>query len=212
MIDIQSDKKKLEQILNKLNSDNAILYDQKEGDYLPKNYTVNCFFRIKDLEPVHNLIERLKLIDEQQFFYNKEQLHITLLGQIDIKCDKDQLINTVQNFLDNNNIKFKLFGVGSSLKVASVTAYPVDFEMDKFRSEIRGLGGGTAYDPPYEELGWINIMRYLKKPTVKLLNAFKSETDTDFGLVSPESILLLENSSRLLIGAREVHRFSLKRD
>ena len=198
-------KNELETILYNVNQNNIILYDQNSGDSLPENYTINCFFKEEDLHLVKEMIERLRQVDDNQFYYSPEQLHITLLGQIDIKSDLQEIINIVSSFIKNHEIVFDLLGVGSSVKVASVTAYP-HFAIDTLRGQLRQIGGGTSFDGPYEKLAWINFMRYLNKSETVLKSLVK-ETNTNFGTVKPERIELLRNSSRLLVGAEVVHTF-----
>jgi hypothetical protein len=72
---------------------------------------------------------------------------------------------------------------------------------------LRQIGGGTIFDGSYEELAWINVVRYPVKPKEELLAAFKEELNTDFGIVRPNRIVLLKNSSRTLVGAEVVHEF-----
>lgn len=202
-------KDKLEEIFFAVNSDNVIIFNPNKDDSLPLNYTVNCFFEIHDLTAVAELIEKLKLIDNRQLFYEPEWLHITLLGEIDIKTDKNEIIEVVQSFLDENSIEFELLGVGSSRKVSSITAFPVDFRIENLRSQLRELGGGSHLDGPYEQLCWINLMRFLQKPKPELLETLKKEINTNFGKIKPKSIQLLKNSSRTLKNKQVIHEFVL---
>lgn len=205
MNDFTESKKELEKILSRVNGDNIVIYDQKDGDFIPVNYTVNCFFKEDDLDLIKQMIDRLRRVDPDQFYYSPEQLHITLLGQIDIKANSQRIIEIVDNFIKNNDISFDLLGVGSSVKVASVTAYP-HFAIESLRNQLRQIGGGTIFDGPYEKLAWINFMRYLNNSEL-VLEALRKEISTNFGTIKPERIELLKNSSRLLVGAEVVHTF-----
>jgi hypothetical protein len=205
--DINKLKQEVEKILFEVNSESAIVFDPSKDDLLLPNYTVNCFFDDSDLENINSLAGKLRQIDPNQLFYNLKQLHITLQGEVDMNSNKDQIIKIVQDFLNTNKIEFHLLGVGSSKKVASVTAYPVNFDIARLRQKIRRIGGGTKFDGPYERLAWINFMRFLEKPKGELLIALRDEIDTDFGIVKLKAIQLLKNSSRLLKNAEVAHNF-----
>lgn len=202
-------KHEVEENLFKVDSENITTFDPHLDDSLIQNYTINCFFKEKDLTFVNILIDTLRSVDPNQLFYTPSQLHVTLLGQIDLNSDKNQIIKTVQDFLDQNKIMFHLFGVGGGKKAAFVTAYPIGFSIDKFRLKLRKVGGGKVFDDPYEKLAWINFMRYLVKPRGEFFDVLRGKTNTDFGIVKPSTIQLLKNSSRLLNGSETVHNFAI---
>lgn len=203
-------KKSIEKLLLSVNEGNVIIFDPRNDDRLEPNYTVNCFFSGKDLKRVVNLITKIKEIDHNQLFYKTPQLHITLLGQINLSSNEAEIITKVQEFLATNKIEFHLLGVGSNRKVSSVTAFPVDFDIAKLRATLRRIGGGTTFDGDYENLGWINFMRFLHKPNKRLFPALRKEIYAELGTVRPNSIVLMKNSSRLLNGAEVLHSFEIQ--
>ena len=201
-------KNGVEKLLFRVNGNNVSLYNSQD-DLVPENFTIVGLFSPNDLKSIVELIEKLRLVDHNQLYYEPDKLHLTLLGQIDLGPNIEILVNTVQKFIDQNEIRLHLLGVGSSLKAANVTAYPQGFQIDQLRQIIRRVGGGTSFDGPYEKLGWINFMRYLQKPKDQLFAELGAETNTDFGLVKPKLILLLRNSSRTLKEVEIVHSFNL---
>ena len=202
-------KPEVEKVLFRVTEENVIPTDQEIGLKLRENFTIVCFFEDEDLLPVKTLTDKLKMFDPDQLITDVSQLHVTLLGQINTDSDVADLIATTQEFLNNNSLSFHLYGVGSSKKVASVTAYPVSFDVSSLRKKLRQIGGGTIFDAPYEDLTWINFMRFLNKPKPGLLPALKSEINTEFGIIKPKSVQLLRNSSRLLSNAQVIHTFSI---
>lgn len=199
-------KRHVENILKDVTPDTVNI---SASDELPLNYTVNCFFHFEDLTKIEDLIQKLKLVDPNQLFYTTEQLHLTILGEIAITTDPGDIISVVQAFLKRNTLSFHLLGIGSSRSVSSVSAYPISFSLSEIRRNLRDLGSGSVFDGPYEELGWINFMRFRETPSSTLLSALQQEINTDFGIIKPKSIRLLRNASRMLHGAEIVHTFAL---
>jgi hypothetical protein len=131
-MDVNKYKKAIEEIADTVTVDNIVLFDNS-SDRLEVNYTLNCFFDKTDLVKVTQMLGKLRVVDDRQAIYSPELLHVTLLGQMDINCDRGRIIKTAEKFFKENEIRFHLFGVGTSKKVSSVTAYPEGFEIAQLR-------------------------------------------------------------------------------
>jgi hypothetical protein len=127
----------------------------------------------------------------------------------------ENLIETVSSEIAKGNLFFKLWGIGSNKYCSSVSAYPVDFSLHKFRENIRKKihAHGDDYSSilkSYEYVGWINYLRYLHKPSQELLDTLYDYKDTIFGDMEPSSIRLYQNKSKVLDASRAklLHTFT----
>lgn len=153
---------------------------------------------------VLGVVEKLKEIDPRQYFYSANQLHMTLLGALPVEAKVAEIQKEVEKVMAHNRVKFHLFGVGSNEQAVSLCAYPVGFDLEAMRRNLRrGLGMSgqdyTVYLSAYEKMGWINFMRYLKEPLPKLIDYIRGElVDFDGGEVEPVKVVVMATRSKTL--------------
>ena len=184
-----------------INQNTVTLFDEKKDDELKENYTLNFFPDKLSLKMVEEL-DKLVGIQKDLFYLDRDKLHITLVGEIDVVTDTQKLIGLVDSWLSQNTINFEINGFASNKSTASILAYPT-FDLHGFREQVRaGLGAkGTDYTihlSVYEYIGWVNFVRYTNVPNEDFLKYLKKGKDIDFGILNTGKIKLLKNRSRLL--------------
>lgn len=195
-------KNEVYQQLCDVKPDNVVPFDSNQ-DRLEVSLSLNIFLEDKIISNIEGFICELKDIEPNHFYYEGDKLHITLLGKIPPWINTNENIEKIENLLNKYSFKFQLLGVGSSKLVSSISAYPLNFDLFKFRNELRELLGvqGDDYSihlNTYNYIGWINYMRYTHKPSQKFLETLKSKTDKDFGILEPKIIKLIKTESKTL--------------
>lgn len=196
-------RKEILEQLDSITPEGVSRFDPEKDDLLPLNYTLNVFPPKNIFNRFNIFMDELRRIEPDHYYTEPKKLHITILGQIDIKTPIDKLSNIVRNVLKNRQLSFKLLGVGSNKLVSSFTAYPQGFSIFEVRQELRqGLDlqadDYTKFLSAYEHVGWLNYLRYSHKPSEKLLAKLRNSRDVEFGIFQPRSIQLLKNTSRTL--------------
>lgn len=184
-----------------VNQDTVVLFNEKKDDELKENYTLN-FFPDELTPKMSEELGKLMSIQKDLFYLDREKLHITLVGEIDIKTDTQKLIGLVNSWLSQNTIGFEMNGFASNKSTASILAYPT-FDLHGLREQVRaGMGiKGTDYTihlSVYEYIGWVNFVRYTNLPSDEFLTCLKKGKDIDFGVLGTGKLKLLKNRSRLL--------------
>ncbi len=150
------------------------------------------------------LQDELKIIDNDQYYYPKDRLHLTLIGGFSSALNEELIVTAIRDSLSKYNpIRFTLGVIASNQYCSSVSALPISFSLHDFREEIRakvGENGDDYYQHVfyYEYVGWINYLRYLKQPKEALLNALREKKEYSVGEMTPSSISLFKTSSRIL--------------
>lgn len=185
--------------LKQLEQSDVVVFDSKP---ILENYTIVAHLDDKTSNAVVSLQEELKEIDAKQYYYPTEQLHLTLLGNINIATNPERIAEAVRVAF-KSPIVFVLFGLGSNKYCASMSAYPHNFSVSGCRSTLRNIIGETGDDysihlPAYEEVGWINFMRYEQQPKAELLKELYANRDTYFGEFVVRKVSLYLNRSKVL--------------
>lgn len=170
---------------------------------IKENYTIVVRPSLETIARINEYIYELREIDPHQYYYNPENLHLTIMGEISTNINEQELIEKSKKVLGNYNIRFKLQGIGSNEYCSSINAYPMGFSIHELRTELRNALSqkGTDYSlhlSYYEYVGWINNLRYNGTPPKGLLDNLKKNMNRDFGNLVPGSIGLYIVSSKIL--------------
>jgi hypothetical protein len=195
---IQFRKQSIKQLENLKPDDIQILTD----DTIRENITIVTRPDYHTRERIQQIIEDLENIDLDQYYYSTDQLHITILGGLNITIEDGLITKALNTVLPKFNLNFKLQGIGSNKFASSVNAYP-QFQIHELRENLRDIIGNygddyTIHLAIYEYMGWINYMRYLKQPQTALLNRLLTYKDTLFGTMKPIKIEAYRNTSKVL--------------
>lgn len=199
--------------LEKLRPENIITFDRTD---IPINYTLVARPNDHILEVFKKLYFQLQDIEPNHYYYPYKDLHLTLIGNIPVDTDLENLIDAINVETSKTKFQFNLRGLGSNRYCSSVSCYPVDFSLHELRKNIRnrihvhGDNYSTILES-YEYVGWINYLRYLHKPSQQFLNKLFSYRDTDFGKMQSLTIQLYSNTSKVLDSrkAKLIHTFAV---
>lgn len=177
-----------------------------EDKPIPENYTIIARPNEKMINKIVELIDELKKFDENQFYYPPKQMHLTIIGNINISHSQEKIVQAIEEIVKINRMKFNLIGINSNIYCTSVSAIPVDFSLHEIREKLRQqIGDGDDFGKPssfrlpeYEHVGWINFMRYLKQPKDQFLKKLYEFHDKNFGEMKVEKIELWNNQSKAL--------------
>jgi len=170
---------------------------------VPPNYTVIARPDEQTKQSLETIIGELKKLEPDQFYYPLDRLHLTLIGNLPLSTDVDQLINTVNEELQKTTISFQLKGLGSNARCLSTSAYPQKFSLHTFREHIRQAAGAHGDDyssflASYEYVGWINFLRYYRSPSQEFLDCLYTHRETVFGEMKPASVQIYRNTSQTI--------------
>ena len=198
-INPQFRKQSLEQLKN-LRPEHIEIFDYED---LPQNDTAVFRLDKSTIETIKELQTKLRTYSDDQYYYPTDQLHITLIGNLDININPKRITIALKKCLTGyKDLEFVLLGLGSNQYGSSISAYPT-FNLAKLRNNLRQEIGSQGDDysihlSAYEEVGWINYLRYLNRPDHKFLELLYKQKDTFFGYCKPRSLELYTNSSKVL--------------
>jgi hypothetical protein len=180
----------------------VVPYDILKDDKIEQNFTLLLFPSENDLNLIYNEIENFKDVDRNQLYLPKNKLHITLIGEMSKEIETSKIIEVFKSIIPRYRIAFNIYGVATNKNTGSFIVYPT-FPLHEMREEFRknlNLKGTdyTIHLSVYEYIGWINFIRYLKKPEEKLFELMKGRRNIDYGEIKDFKLLLLMNSSRTL--------------
>lgn len=169
---------------------------------IPLVYTVIARPNKETTAIIVKIQKQLKSIDPHHYYYPSAQLHLTLIGNIASSLNKDILINSLRKNL-TSPIQFILYGLASNKFCASISAYPLNYNLSNMREAIRKDIGDQGEDyqihlSSYEKMGWINFMRYLKTPKQELLDELRRSSEEYVGLFKPENVEVSLTTSKVL--------------
>lgn len=82
-----------------VNSESVKLFDLSKDDWMEPNFTLNYFPEGDILNALYDVVEKYKKIDPDNYYYRKDGLHITILGDIDIDVNSEQIVDFVKQYL-----------------------------------------------------------------------------------------------------------------
>jgi len=175
---------------------------------IKESLTIVARLPLQALRNIKKLISELKRIEPSHYYYPTGQLHLTILGNIPAEINVKRVNRTIKETILLYSLNFNLWGLGSNVYCSSISAYPISFSIHKLREKLRQkLGGvGADYKKPtltkqlslYEYMGWINYLRFLKKPKQKLLDKLYELKDRNFSKATIKRIEVYKNTSKVL--------------
>lgn len=195
----KSFRKEVIEQLNKLSPTDVVMFDNTS---ISPCYTLVVKPRQIIRKRIEKLLNDLKNIEPDHYYYPLKRLHITLIGNLDIKLNKTNLVDTLAKVLRKYNLKFYAYGTGSNYLSSSVICYP-KFEIHQMRDELRqnlNIKGEdyTIHRSMYEHMGWINILRFTSTPSKEFLEKIRSYKNKEFGVIKAKSLQLYKTSSKVL--------------
>lgn len=186
--------------LQELKPSDIVLHSDDE---VQANYTLVAVPTTEVLRAISYIQSRCPDFTNHQYVYPDPELHLTVMGRIDITVDIDKIRESVKSAIQNVPIAFRMFGVASNAHAVSISCYPHNFDLFALRQNIRSRMGVVGDDysihlAQYEHMGWINFMRYLRKPSEEELDQFRSLIQNEFGLFKPTKLQLFRNRSKSL--------------
>jgi len=173
-----------------------------DGGLIDENFTIVARPDGEMLLRINEVISVLKDIDPKQYYYPLDQIHLTILGNIDKGVDPDRIIEAMRTILPKYRVIFSLLGLGGSNGSVSIVAYP-EFDLSSLRRELREFieSEGERYDtglPHGEHVGWINIMRYSSKTSQEFLDKLPEMKDIGLGKMFPRTIELYRDTTKIM--------------
>lgn len=165
-------------------------------------YTIVAHPDGETLATFQRIQETCRAIDPQQYYYAPEQLHLTILGGIDPAKELATVSRAVASVCSSPLVVL-LYGLASNQHGASVSAHPYGCSLsdtrEKLRKSLCDRGDDyTIHLPTYEQVGWINFLRYQLRPSRDLLDTIRSQSDDYLGVWTIRSLHIYRNSSRVL--------------
>jgi len=154
-------------------------------------------------EKYENLINEFRIIQENQYYYPFEKLHMTVLPYIKTEFFDKTISDEVENIFLKYKISFETICVDfRNYSTMQILAKPL-FDLAKLRQELRDCinpkkDEWTLYTNNFEDIGHINIMRYKELPKVELLKKAFEKVDKSFGIITPKKVEVIKLSSRTL--------------
>lgn len=191
-------KQSLEQ-LEKLKPSDVVVFDNQP---IQEKYTIVAHLDETTSNVAVFLQDKFRAIDGEQYYYPVKQLHLTLLGNINITTNHEFISRAVKVAF-KKPFEFILFGVAGNQYCASMSAYPHNFSFTNSRKILRDTIGYKGDDygsilPAYEKVGWINFMRYLHQPKEALTNELKRNNDIYFGEFIVTEVSIYRSKSKIL--------------
>ncbi len=204
---IQSQKQ-----LHELEPENITLFQDEE---VAENYTIVARPSQELVEKIQEFISELKELDDNQFYYKPENLHLTIWGGVEVPIDEQEFVEKSSFILKKYFIQFNMIGIGSNALCSSINAYPKDFSIHQLREELRSSfqSHGTTYTihlSSYEYMGWMNYLRYLHIPSETYLNYLKKNVERHFGEFIPSKLELYKARGKILNYGKDrlIHTFA----
>lgn len=166
---------------------------------LPQEYTLIAKPPTAIKNKVSELASLIRTIVPEAYYYSPEQYHATL--QTIGKEISPATLSTIESVLQDKPTHATVHGLGMNRHGVAVAVYP-DAHVIKLRKKLRSkLGITTTYaehHSVWDELLWINFMRFTAPLSGGALNKLLSYRDTEIGQYTIGQWDLYKISSRVL--------------
>ena len=149
----------------------------------------------KTVKTLINFANKFKTLDPNQRYYKPESLHLTLLGGLSPHLEMKKNSDNLNYILTKQPLEFELKGVSANHSGLAALAFP-NFDISTLRSDIRKLVGipdehyrGSEL---FEQLGWISLLRFTKKPISKFQDIAKKNLSTHFGKMEVKKVIAVK--------------------
>jgi hypothetical protein len=137
-----------------------------------------------------------------QFYYPPSLYHFTVLARIPITFPEDQLITSITSARKRYPFKLVLQGIGAATRGVSIPGYDRNANIFQLRTALRNSVGQaddyTKYHPVWENILWINFIRYRQKPPDEFFTYIQKFNDAIYGEITNPPFYLYTNQSQTL--------------
>ena len=171
------------------------------------------------VKQIGSMLDHLKQIDPDQYYYQNSEIHITILSLFTATEDFEPHFSNFSRYLaavDTALSKAKQFsveftGITASKSAVMVQGFPRDAQLDEIRERLRQALGdselGQGLDTRYRiRTSHSTVMRFQVQPrTIEpLTQALKTYRETDFGVTAFTRLQLVKNDWYMSTGRVEV--------
>ncbi|MBP6994093.1 hypothetical protein KBB12_02530 [Candidatus Woesebacteria bacterium] len=172
-------------------------------DEIPENYTLVASPTEEVLQAIHRVAEKCPNYVRGQYWYPDSEVHLTMIGNMSVSTNVERMVGAVRSAIQRIIPEFRMLGVASNMHAVSLSCYPQNFSLYEFRQRVRSFISNPSDDytvhlQEYEYMGWVNCMRYLRRPTDAELAEFRLLMPDDFGIFKPTKLHLYKNKSKVL--------------
>ncbi|HUB93931.1 MAG TPA: hypothetical protein VMB52_05505 [Verrucomicrobiae bacterium] len=150
---------------------------------------------------LHTLTIALSDTFSKHYYYAPVQYHTTLLS-LGTSEDVATKLDCIRKAIRGVSIHVEVLGTAANKYGAGVTLYPPDDTVVKLRQKLREAfaitAGYTEHNVVWEQLLWVNILRFSSKPTNRFLEKLREYKDTQLGSYEIRSWDLYKTSSKVL--------------
>ena len=136
------------------------------------------------------------------FYYSPERLHTTLLARIPKDTSIDILVGIITKYKKLYPFHLLFEGIGASNRIISVPAFDLYDQIHAFRAAIRtkvtSSDDYTKYDPVWEQILWVNFVRFQSVPDQSLFKFVLRFKTRIYGYLSDPPVELYLNQSQTL--------------
>lgn len=148
------------------------------------------------------IISELKRIDPAQLYYEPDQLHLTILGNLPANIPDELVKSAVKKCLPAG-MAFNVEDLACNSRGPSVCLYPKKHDLKAIRDNLReelGVKGDdyTSFINTYEHMAWINFARFLQQPRPEVLDFFLRNKTIQLGEMELDGIYYCRANSRIL--------------
>ena len=151
-------------------------------------------------KPMTNLIKTLSKIEPNQYYYAPQNLHLTFVGRMPPTLRLFRFENEFRHILAKREYVLSLQGLAANKSGLAILAYPKSFDIHGIRKKLRNLLSdyGTSYSRLFENLCWITIMRFAKRPSKRFHKYVLENLETQFGNINLKKIDILRLKNMMI--------------
>jgi hypothetical protein len=165
-------------------------------------YTLIAHLPENSNNSISKIVNELKIRFPEHYYYAPDQYHLTVVP-IPHSMNLSQIINSIAPIIKNWRLPICACGVVANRLQAGAVLYPEEETLVTHRMKLRAALGiprqtYTAYDPVWEELLWVNFMRFTTKPEEALFEFLRKHVKEDLGNFVLSRYELYEVSTKTL--------------
>jgi hypothetical protein len=151
---------------------------------------------------LYNELGRLNKNDSL-FLVPLNKLHLTIIGGFSCRTDVSQLKTSLSKSIQKPVLSFNIASISSNDVSVSPFALPIGFSLKDARNRIRkelGENGTdyTKYVKEYENISWVNILRYTEIPTPEVKGIFQKYLGKTWGRVDLKELNICRINNKIV--------------
>ena len=168
---------------------------------IPKIYTLVARPPEDVRVAISRVSDHLQLNYPEHYYYPSAQYHATLLA-VSNTVDQES-IDIIQRVIKRQHVEVSLQGLGISAHGVSVPVYAhkpgaLGHMRNELRDKLHKVPDTRNKGTPWDELSWINFVRFTSKPSPHMLDDLRKYESTQFGTFSIDTWELYKTTSRVL--------------